>query len=48
MHYYYRYFELDLSICTFAIIFLIRRTVKVVRKRVNDDKYFDTEGVCKK
>jgi hypothetical protein len=38
------YFKLDLSFFMFAIIFWIRRMVKVSRK-VNSDKYFDAKGV---
>jgi hypothetical protein len=44
MLYYCKYFKLNLSFYTFAIIFWIRRMVKV-EKKINSDKYFDTEGV---
>jgi hypothetical protein len=38
------YFKFGLSFYMFAIIFRIRRRVKVERKKINGDKYFDTEG----
>jgi hypothetical protein len=44
MLYYCGFFMLDLPFYIFVIIFSIRLVVKV-EKKVNSDKYFDTEGV---
>jgi hypothetical protein len=39
------YFKLDLSFYMFAIFFLNKTNGQSCKKKINSDKYFETEGV---